>query len=308
LSADRRTPLAFLAIVGFGGLNAIAVHYVNRDLAPLWGATLRFGIAALVLFGLVVATGRSLPRGRALAGSVLFGLLGFGAAFGLVHWSLRETPPGIGQIVLATVPLLTLLFAMAVRLERLRWPSLVGALVALVGVAVMFASGGATTGPLVSLLAMFGGAACMAGANVVAKGFPRADPVAHNATAMGVGAGLLLVTSLAAGEQQALAGDVSTWLGIGYLSLFGSVVVFPFFLYVIARWTASRTSYVMLLMPLVTVAAAVTFTGEPVTPSYLAGGALVILGAAAGTLRLPRRPILAPEATPQPATLTPGCA
>jgi drug/metabolite transporter (DMT)-like permease len=308
LSADRRTALAFLAIVAFGGLNAIAVHYVNRDLAPLWGATLRFGIAALVLFGLVVATGRSLPRGRAVAGSVLFGLLGFGAAFGLVHWSLRQTPPGIGQIVLATVPLLTLLFAVAVRLERLRWPSLVGALMALTGVVVMFATGSATTGPLVSLLAMFGGAACMAGANVVAKGFPRADPVAHNATAMGVGAGLLLVASLAAGEQQSLGGDVSTWLGIGYLALFGSVVVFSFFLYVIARWSASRTSYVMLLMPLVTVAAAVVLTAEPVTPSYVAGGALVILGASAGTIRWSRRPTPAPEAALQPATLTPGCA
>jgi drug/metabolite transporter (DMT)-like permease len=55
------------------------------------------------------------------------------------------------------------------------------------------------------------------------------------------------------------------------------------FLFVIERWTASATSYVLLLMPLVTLAAAAVLLGEEVTPLALVGGLLVLLGVYVGT-------------------------
>ena len=58
----------------------------------------------------------------------------------------------------------------------------------------------------------------------------------------------------------------------------GSVVVFTLFLFVISRWTASATSYSMLLMPLVAVVVAALRLGEPITPAVVAGGALVLIG------------------------------
>jgi drug/metabolite transporter (DMT)-like permease len=58
----------------------------------------------------------------------------------------------------------------------------------------------------------------------------------------------------------------------------GSVIVFTLYLYVIVRWTASATSYSMLLMPLVAVVVASFRFGEPITLAVLAGGALVLVG------------------------------
>jgi drug/metabolite transporter (DMT)-like permease len=282
MAPDRPTAVAFLAIVVLGGLNGVSVRFSNQELPPFWGATLRFVIASAILFSLVAVRRIRLPRGDALMGTLLYGLLAFGGAFAFVYWGLVETPAGAGQTVLAVVPLLTLLFAVAAGLERFRPGGLIGAVIALAGVAVVFAEHLGADVPLPSLLAILAGAACMAGSNVVAKRFPKCHPVANNAIAMGVGAVVLLAVSLIAGETQTLPASARTWIAVGYLSVVGSVVVFSLFLFVIARWSASASSYVMLLMPLVTVAAAAVLAGEPVTATFVVGGALVLLGVYVG--------------------------
>src|SRR5215211_7433705 len=100
---------AFLAESLLAGGNAVGVRYSNRELAPLWGGGLRFALAAAVL-GLAMASLRvALPRGRALAGAVVFGALNFGGAFALAYYSLVELHAGLGQTLLAIVPLATLL-------------------------------------------------------------------------------------------------------------------------------------------------------------------------------------------------------
>lgn len=75
-----RTVVVFIAAVAVTGGNAVAIRYSNRELDPLFGAAVRFAVAALV-FAAVAAVGRKpWPRGRALAGALLYGLLNFGLA------------------------------------------------------------------------------------------------------------------------------------------------------------------------------------------------------------------------------------
>lgn len=288
----RTTPIpttvaAFLAIVLLGGGNAVAIRFSNEELAPFWGATLRFGIAAIVLLAIVGLRRVPLPRGSALTGSLLYGLLGFGGAFGFIYWGLVRTPAGLAQVILALVPLLTFLLAVAQGLERFRRQSLAGALIALVGIAIVFGERLGSGAPLGSMLAVLAAAACMAESNVVVKRFPKCHPVANNAIAMGTGAAILLALSLVAGEAHVLPTEARTWTAIAYVSLAGSVAVFSFFLFVIQRWTASATSYVMLLMPLVTVSLGAALAGESITPAFLAGGAFVLAGVYVGAFAPP---------------------
>jgi drug/metabolite transporter (DMT)-like permease len=124
---DRLALGAFVGAVVIGGSNFVAIRYSNRELDPVWGATLRFGLAAAV-FGILCAALRlSLPRGRILGLVVLYGLLGFAAAYGCLYWALQEVPAGIGAVVLAVGPLLVLLLAVAHGTERLSVRALAGA-------------------------------------------------------------------------------------------------------------------------------------------------------------------------------------
>src|SRR3972149_2014244 len=175
-SLDRTPLLAFAGIVLLGGVNGSAIRVGNPELGPFGGATLRFGLASLVLFAIVAVRHVRLPRGRALLGSTVYGLLSFGVTFALINWALVETPAGLAQVILALVPLLTLLLAVAQGIERFRLQGVVGSLVSIAGVALIFGErlGGV---PLVSMLAILVGAASLAEANIVAKRLPHCPPV-----------------------------------------------------------------------------------------------------------------------------------
>jgi drug/metabolite transporter (DMT)-like permease len=314
-SLQQTTLIAFAAVVLLGGINGTAIHVGNQELAPEWGATLRFGLAAVVLFGIVIARRLSLPRGRALAASAVYGLLSFGVTFGLVNWALVDTPPGTAQVILAMVPLLTLLLAAAQGLESLRPQSIIGSLVSVAGIVLIFGERASANVPLISMLAVLGGAMSIAEANVVAKRLPRCHPVANNAIGMAVGALFLGTISVVLGEPHLIPQQPSTLLALGYLSLVGSVVVFSLYLFIIQRWTASATSYALLLMPLVSVVVAAIVVNEPLTPILVGGAVLVIAGVYVGAfapsltrlLPMPSAARPAPATTSPPEIITPSC-
>ena len=141
---DQVALASFVLMSVLAGGNAVAIRFSNRELDPLWGASVRFALAAALLLTAMVALRLAVPRGRALLGAVVYGALTFGAAFALAYYALVEIQAGFGQTLLALVPLATLLLAVAQRQERFRAAALGGALIALVGVAVMSQSPCAT--------------------------------------------------------------------------------------------------------------------------------------------------------------------
>jgi drug/metabolite transporter (DMT)-like permease len=294
---ERSVLVAFGALVLIGGSNAVAVHFSNVELPPFWGAALRFAAAALIFWIVVLGRRMALPRGRALPGTLLYGVLSVGASYAFLYWGLLRLPAGFTMVVLALVPLLTLFFAAAHGLERLRWRRLIGAVIAMAGILIVVGGGLGSEVDVPSLLALLAGAACIAEGTVVFKLIPRSDPVATNAVAMTAGAALLLVLSLAVGEDWALPAAANTWAAFSYLVLFGSVALFYLVLYVLARWTASATAYAFLLFPLAAVPLSAWLTGELITVSFVLGGALGLFGVWLGAISGAER-TTAPDAAP----------
>jgi drug/metabolite transporter (DMT)-like permease len=152
------------------------------------------------------------------------------------------------------------------------------------GIALAFFEQPSGTLPLISLLAIIAGAACIAESTVVLKMYPQSDPFMTNALAMTVGTLTLVVLSLVAGESWTLPARARTWASIIYLVFIGSVVAFYLFLFVIRRWTASATSYQFVLFPFVTVLVANWLADETVNSALILGGALVLVGVWIGAL------------------------
>jgi drug/metabolite transporter (DMT)-like permease len=294
---DPTTLGAFVLLVVLAGGNAPAIRYVSCEgceLDPFWSAALRFSLAAAIFA--LVSVGR-FPRERALAGATLFGALQFGAGFAFVYWGLVHAPAGLSQVLLACVPLFTFGLALAHRQERFRLEGLVGAALAVAGIAVVFGSGYDTGVPTSSMLATLAGAVCWAEALVLVKAFPDVHPAAMNAVGMTVGAGLLLGLSIVSGEELALPEAASTLTAQAYLVLAGSLAVFWLYVFVAQRWSASAASYQLVLIPLVTVVVSAWLQDEPVTPAFGVGSALVLLGVYVGALR---RPAAAPAEASSP--------
>jgi drug/metabolite transporter (DMT)-like permease len=283
--APRIVVWAFFAEAILAGGNSVAIRFSNRELDPLWGATVRFAIAA-ILVGLVMAAMKiRMPRGRLLGGAVIFGLFQFAGAFGLYYFALVEIQAGLGQTLLALVPLATLLLAVTQKMERLRTAALVGALIGLVGVAVMSREPLQGSISLTSLLAVLGSVICFAQALVIVRRLPAVHPVALNTVGMAASVPALLGASILRGETVALPSLPETWVAVAYVAAIGSVVVFLLQVFVVQHWSASRTSYVMVLIPIVTVASSAWLDNEPITVGLLIGGTLILLGVYIGALR-----------------------
>ena len=287
---DRQALMAFAGAVLIGGTNFVGVRFSNRELDPLWGAALRFAFAAAI-FGLIcVAMRLQLPRGRTLALVVAYGLLAFGGAYGLLYLAMQEVSAGVAAVVIAIGPLLTLLLAVAHRLEEFSARATAGAVIAVGGSVLAFLRPGQPV-DWVSLLLLGGAALCAAESVVVSKLCGRQHPVVMNVIGMSVAAVALLLISWLAGESWALPEQRTTQLAFAYLVV-ATVGLFVLVLVVVQRWAASATAYIFVMMPIVAALAGALVADEPITATMAVGAAVVFAGVYVGALsRTPRSPL-----------------
>jgi len=286
---DRNTLIAFGFFVLLAGGASVAIRITYAELPPFWSAAARFFLAGLVFWLIMLIRKIPLPRGRALLGAALFGTLTVGVSFTLVAWGLVATPASLYQVLMAMVPLLTIFFASLHGLEKIRWQGILGALLAVAGIAVVVGGSDTSSVSIPHILAIILAAASMAEGGVIAKKFPRSHPVATNAVAVSIGALILGTVSLITGEQWVIPVLATTWIAFIYVLVFVTIFAFLLYLYVLGRWTASGTSYGFVLIPLVTVILATNLAGEQITFSYVIGAILVLSGVIFGAL-LPSKP------------------
>ena len=284
---ERTTLIAFVVAVIFLGVNFVAVRISNQELPPFWGAALRFMIAAVVLFGIVRLRKLALPQGAALMGALLFGLFSFAISYAFLYWGLTRVSSGMASVTFATIPLITQLIASLIGQERLTWKGLLGAAIVIAGIAVVFLEQLKFDIPFIYLGAVLAGVVSSALSGIVVKYFPKSHPVSTNVVGMGVGAILLLLLSFLTGETQGLPVFPATWLALGWLVL-SSIVGFVLIVWLLSRWSATATSYIGVLTPLVTVVAASLLAGESPTAVFLGGSLLVLLGVYVGALIPPK--------------------
>ena len=280
---DRLALGVFAGAVVIGGSNFVAVRFSNRELDPLWGAGLRFGLAALVFGVLIAALRLRLPRGRVLAAATVYGLLAFAGTYGCLYWALQDVPAGIGAVVMAIGPLLTLLLAVAHRLEQLTVRALAGSLIALAGTTLIFFQSGTGGYRWQSYALLIAAVVCASESVIVSKRIGPQHPVVTNAVGMTAGAAVLLLAAVVAGETFALPTGGETQLAVLYL-VAATVGLFLAMLYVVQRWTASATAYVFVLMPIVALIVGALIADEEITATTILGGAIVFAGVYLGAL------------------------
>jgi drug/metabolite transporter (DMT)-like permease len=170
----------------------------------------------------------------------------------------------------------------------------IGVLAGLVGLVAIFRSElSATPGTFWPMMAIVVSAAAAAVASLVMRRWGADIHVfVLNGAAMFVGAAALLVAAMVRGERIGLPAGASAWWSVLYLSIFGSVVSFLLYIWLLRRWTANRVSLVTLVTPVVAVFAGFLVLGEKLTPLQWLG-AMLVLGGVAVALFVPARGVKA---------------
>jgi drug/metabolite transporter (DMT)-like permease len=276
--------LVFIGCCLIWGSTFLAIRIGNEAVAPIWAATLRLVFAAPLLAALVLLTGQRFPRGPALRGALLFGVLNMGVNFSLLYWGERVVPSGIAAVLYATVPLSTALLAAVMGVERLAARKIVAAAVAIVGVAIIFAGEIRLDVPPVGLVAVFLAATAAALSSVILKQTPQPSAIAVNAVGALAGAVVCGVVSVAIGEDHSLPRSVAGWWPIAYLVLAGSLGAYVLYAWLVEHWPVTSASMIGVVVPVIAVILGAVAKAEQRSPeSYL--GAVVVLIAVLIALR-----------------------
>jgi drug/metabolite transporter (DMT)-like permease len=283
---DTRELLAFFAIYIVWGSTYLAIREAVATIPPLLTAGVRHFTAALVLYA-IVAWMRG-PRVRVTAvewrSSVVVAVLFFLIGHGTLHWAERTVPSGIAALFVATEPVWIAMLMPAGVGSGMRLRTAGGLLLGLVGVGLLV--------PLESFAAasreFWGSLAILVGAMSWALGIryaataslPR-DPFVRAATTLLCGAALLLTASVLTGEVARVdvhAISVRSLVGLGYLIVFGSVVAFAAYTWLLERRSATIVATHTFVNPVVAVLLGWLVAGEALTPR-IAGSMGFILAA-----------------------------
>ncbi|MFB6352636.1 MAG: DMT family transporter [Halobacteriales archaeon] len=271
------TLLVLGAAAGFGTIGIFGELAVGIGLGLPTLLPTRFALATLVTVGLARVRGWPRPRTRRDLG-VTFALGVVYAAMTLLFFvSLRSLTAGLATIILYTYPAFVFVLGAAFLRESATGGKLVALGLVLAGVGLIVDADPAGAEPVGVVLAL-AAAVCYAlytaaSRTLVASLPPRALMlgVLYGTTVSMAGYGL-------GTGQLALPRGVDEWGVVLGLTLVGTVVPLLLFYEGVARLEASRVGVVSTAEPLVTVTLGATLLGEPITPTVVAGGLLVVGG------------------------------
>jgi len=274
--ADLPGYTAFAGASLIWGSTFLVIAYSNEVVAPLWGATLRLGIASVGLAAVALVTRARFPRGAALRDVALYGVLSLGLNLALLYWGEQTVPTGITAVVFATAPLQTALYSRVLGVERLDRVKVIAAVVAVAGVATIFAGQLGVGVPAAGLAAVFGAAMAAAIGAVLLRRAGRQSTWAVNAVGAPIGTVVCLAASLLLAEPRALPTTAAGWWPIVYLAILGSLGAYVLFAWLVGRWGPTKASFIGVVVPVIALLLGAVFRAEiPPTLSF-AGAGLVI--------------------------------
>lgn len=282
---------AFAAVYVLWGSTYLGIRFSIETLPPFFTQGVRFALAGAVLFAWARSRGAPAPSRREWAGSAITGALLFVCGTGGVVWAEKFLPSGVAALVVATEPMS---FVLIEAVRRRRMPKglvFAGLALGTAGLAVLVGPGDLLGGGRYhggAILVLVLGTFAWAGGSLFSRGSRLPDsPVMATATTLLTGGALLATLGLAAGELSRFdptAVSTKSALATLYLFLFGSLVGFSAYLWLLRVSTASRVSTYAYVNPIVAVLLGWALAGEELTPRVFVAAA-VIVGAVALIIR-----------------------
>jgi len=276
---EIRVLLAFFAIYVLWGTWFLAIRIAVLEVPPLFAAGTRFFVAGVLLYGFMLFRGRPRPTASQWRSLALIGLLMFVAEYGPLFWAEKYVSSGIASVLEVTLPLITMVLETWIfRRHRFHWPLLAAILLGFGGVSLLLFHNGERHFDLLPCIAILAGAATWSLGSVLNRSLdlPESRPLTSGA-AMMLGGGMLLALSASFGELHPFPHvSLRAALALLYLIVFGSLLGFTAFVWLLARMPATRVASHAYVNPVVAVALGYFVAGEIVTARTLIGTALVL--------------------------------
>ncbi|MCQ8118849.1 EamA family transporter [Methylomonas rosea] len=275
---------ALLAVYLVWGSTYLMIRFVVETLPPFFSAGLRFVVSGVILLAWRRLAGDAAPTLRQWRSAAIVGTLLLLGGNGLVCWAEQTVPSGVAALIIGAVPMF-LVIADALRPNGVR-----PALRVLIGLVIGFIGIYLLVGPSVFSdgmpLNMSGVAALLLASLLWAVGsiysktadLPKTALMTTGAEMLAGGFALLVVSVLS--EKWSVfslaQASADSWLALVYLIVFGSMIGFASYAWLLQNAPISLVATYAYVNPLVAVFLGNWFAQEPLTPRILSASAIII--------------------------------
>ncbi len=276
--------VAFFAVYFVWGTTYLAIKYAVETIPPFLMMAMRSLTAGAVLYAWGRLRGDANVTRKELPPLVIIGFLFFFIAHGGLAWAQQTVPSGVASLLVSIEPVIIALFEpLFTREGRVGKRTVLGMLTGIMGIAVLVLPQGlnfenaSLSGTFVILLCATSWSAGAVYSRVAR--LPR-SPLITGGTQLLAGGLMLIVVSFMSGEWSELSLAQVTfrsWSGLAYLILFGSIITFSAYTWLLTITSATRISTHTFINPVVAVLVGWAFGNEALTWELMVATVLIII-------------------------------
>ena len=288
---------AYAALYVIWGSTYLAIRYAVETLPPFMMAGARFLLAGAILVVWAkwrdgARATRSNWRAAAIAGTLLLA-----GGNGAVVWAEQRVPSGLAALLVAAMPFWMVL-ADWVRPggTRPRAGVAVGIIVGMAGIVLLVGPGSLATeriDPAGAAALIFGSLSWAIGSLYSRHSDLPRNPIFATGMEMVAGGAALWIAALIAGEWWHFSPSQASTASVGgffYLVVFGSLIGFTAFAWLLRVSTPAKVSTYAFVNPVVAVLLGWAIAHEPVGPRTIVAAAIIVGAVALITLAAGRQP------------------
>lgn len=292
---------AFATVYLVWGSTYLAIRFAIETLPPFTMAGTRFLAAGAILYAIVRLRGAPAPSRVHWRTASIVGTLLLVGGIGATTWAIQRIPSGIAALLVATLPMWMVVIDAARERTRPTLAVAAGLGLGLVGIAILVGPGslGEPVDGLGAAAVLFATLSWASG-SIYQRGAPVApDMLLNVAMQMLVGGVLLVVLGLSVGERPAFdAASLRSLLSLAYLIVFGSLVAYSAYVWLLDVSTPTRVSTYAYVNPIVAVLLGWWLADEVLDMRVFAAAAAVVT--AVILMTRPTRPAAVPALSDSP--------
>jgi drug/metabolite transporter (DMT)-like permease len=269
--------VAFLAIYVIWGSTFLAIRVAIETIPPLLMMSARHIAAGALLFAYMRLRGEAAPPRRAWTPAVVAGALCFLGSHGLLAWAEQRVSSGMAALLVSLEPVIMVLLARRAKQEgRISGRTIAGLFLGIAGVAVLAPID--AKGEMIAVAALLLGGTLWSVGAIYARGTNAGvSSGMYSAMQMFSGGVLLLAVGTGVGERAHLSSvSLRSVVALGFLIVFGSVIAFSAYTWLMRVSTAARVGTHAYVNPIIAVWLGWALGGEVVTVRMLLGAAIVL--------------------------------
>jgi drug/metabolite transporter (DMT)-like permease len=276
--------IVWLALCLIWGSTWLFIKLGLRDLPPFTFAGIRFLLASAILWAMVIARRRPLPKtGRDWLKLAWMGIITFALNYGLIFWGEQHISSGLAAVLQAMIPAFGLIFAhFYLPDERLTARKLAGVATGVAGVGLIFYDQMKIEGmaALQGSVALLLSSVCAAYSNVFIKA--RCQHIDSSVLAAGQMVWgvfpLLTLGAVLEGDPFDHRWSMLSALALAYLALIGSVLAFLLYFWLVTKIEVTKTMLISLVTPVTALLIGKLTLDERLSWRVAAGSAAILAG------------------------------